>query len=68
MVSYAIRPSYHQSHGYLPAQLIFGRDMFSAVLVDIDWDAIRIDKQIKIIQEKTQKESLTHTLEAIISL
>ena len=27
-VSYAIRSSYHQTHGHSPAQLLFGRDMF----------------------------------------
>ena len=47
-VSYAIRSSYHQSHGHSPAQLVYGRDMFSPVSVDIDWNAIKENKQIKI--------------------
>ena len=35
-VSYAIRSSFHQSHSHSPAQLVFGRDMFSPVSTDID--------------------------------
>jgi hypothetical protein len=27
-VAYALRSSYHQAHGHMPAQLIYGRDMF----------------------------------------
>ena len=47
VVSYAIRLSYHQLHGHSPAQLVFGRDMFSPVSTEIDWNAIRNNKQIK---------------------
>ena len=47
-VSYAIRSSYHQSHGHSPAQLVFGRDTFSVVSTDIDWNAIKANKQTKI--------------------
>ena len=35
-LSYTIRSSYHQTHGHSPTQLVFGRDMFSPVLVDVD--------------------------------
>ena len=31
VVSYATRSSYHQSHGHSPAQLVFGRHIFSSV-------------------------------------
>ena len=68
VVSYAIRSLYHQSHGHSPAQLVFGRDMFSAVSTDIDWNAIKENKQIKIMIERTQKESLIHINEVITSL
>ena len=44
-VSYAIRSSYHQSHGHSPAQLVFRRDMLSPVSTDIDWNTIRANKQ-----------------------
>ena len=43
-VSYTIRSSYHQSDGHSPAQLVFGRDMFSPVLVYVNWNAIRENK------------------------
>ena len=57
-VSYVFRSSYHQSHGHLPAQLVFRRDMFSAVPVAIDWNAIKINQQIKIYKRILKKESL----------
>ena len=41
VVSYTIRSSYHQLHGHLSTQLVFGRDMSSPVPVDIDWNAIK---------------------------
>ena len=66
-VSYAIRSSFHRLHGHSPAQLVFGRDMFSPVSTDIDWDAIRNNKQIKTMIERTQKESLTHIIGVILS-
>ena len=47
-VSYTIRSSYYQTHGHSPAQLVFGRDMFSPVSVDVDWNAIREKKQLRI--------------------
>ena len=57
-VSYAIRSLYHQSHGHSSAPLVFSRDMFSAVSTDIDWNAIKENKQIKIMIERTkEKES-----------
>ena len=67
-VSYAIRSSYHQSHGHSPAQLVFGRDMFSPVSTEINLNTIRNNKQIKIMIERTQNESLTHIIEVITSL
>ena len=47
-VAYAIRSSYHQTHGHSPAQLTFGRDMFVDSKAEIDWDEIRERKQNKI--------------------
>ena len=57
-VLYAIRSLYHQSHGHSSAPLVFSRDMFSAVSTDIDWNAIKENKQIEIMIERTkEKES-----------
>lgn len=47
-VAYAIRSSYHQTHGHSPAQLAFGRDMFVDSKAEIDWNKIRERKQNKI--------------------
>ena len=54
-VSYAIRSSYHQTHGHSPAQLVFGRDMFSPVLVDVDWNSINEKKQLSINKSNARK-------------
>ena len=35
-VSFSIQYSYHQIHDHLPVQLVFGRDMFMLVDVEID--------------------------------
>ena len=56
-VSYAIRSSYHQTHGLSPAQLVFGRDMFSPVSVDIGWNAIRENKQMRINKNNARENS-----------
>ena len=56
-VSYAIRSSYHQSHGHSSAQLVFGRDMFSPVSVDVDWNAIRENKQMRINKSNARENS-----------
>jgi hypothetical protein len=56
-VSYALRSSYHQAHGHSPAQLIYGRDMFLPVSVDIDWDAIKNRKQLKINKSNDRENS-----------
>ena len=56
-VSYTIRSSYHQTYGYSPAQLVFGRDMFSPVLVDVDWDSINEKKQLKINKSNARENS-----------
>ena len=42
--SYAIRSSYHQTHGYSPARLAFRRDMFSPVSVNVDCNSINEKK------------------------
>ena len=47
-ILYAIRSYYHQSHRHSPTQLVFGRDMFSPVSMDIDQNAIRANKQMRI--------------------
>ena len=57
VVSYTIRSSYHQSHDHSPAQLIFGRDMLSPVSVNIDWNAIRANKQMSINKNNTRENS-----------
>ena len=44
-VSYAIRSAFHQTHGYSPAQMVFGRDMFLDASAEINWDDIRRRKQ-----------------------
>ena len=54
---YAIRSSFRQLHGHSPAQLVFGRDMFSAVSTDIDWTAIKENKQIKINKNNDRENS-----------
>ena len=56
-VLYAIRSSIHQLHGHSSAQLVFGRDMFSPVSTEIDWNAIRNNKQIKINQSNDRENS-----------
>ena len=56
-VSYALRSSYHQAHGYSPAQLIYGRDMFLPISVDIDWEAIKNRKQLKINKSNERENS-----------
>ena len=48
-VSYTIRSSYHQ--------LVFGRDMFLPVSTDIDWNAIRANKQTKIDKNNARENS-----------
>jgi hypothetical protein len=56
-VSYALRSSYHQAHGHSPAQLIYGRDMFLPVSVDIDWESIKNRKQQKINKSNDRENS-----------
>ena len=57
VVSYVIRSSYHQTHCHSPAQLVFGRDMFSTVLIDIDWNVIRKNKQLSINKSNARENS-----------
>jgi hypothetical protein len=56
-VSYALRSPYHQAHGHSPAQLIYGRDMFLPISVDIDWEAIKNRKQQKINKSNERENS-----------
>ena len=56
-MAYAIRSFYHQSHGHSPAQLVFGRDMFSPVSTEIDWNEIRNNKQTKINKNNIRENS-----------
>ena len=56
-VSYAIRSSYHQSHGHSPAQLVFGRDMFLPVTAELDWHAIKNRKQLAINKSNMRENS-----------
>jgi len=56
-VSYAIRSAYHQTHGFSPAQLVFGRDMFLDTQATIDWDDIRKRKQRKIRESNVRENA-----------
>ena len=56
-VSYAIRSSYHQTHGHSPVKLVFGRDIFPPVSVDVDWNAIRENQQMRI-NKNNDRENL----------
>jgi hypothetical protein len=38
---------------------VFGRDIFSPVSTEVDWEEIKNNKQLKIILERTQAEFLT---------
>ena len=62
-VSYAIRSSYHQTHGHSPAQLVFGRDMFLDAQCEIDWDEIKQRKQNKVRKsnEEENRGRINHT-------
>ncbi len=59
-VSYAICSAFHQTHGYLPSQMVFGRDMFLDASAEINWDKIRRRKQKKIA-ESNRKENRNRT-------
>ena len=69
VVLYVIRSSYHQSHGHSPAQLVFGRDMFSPVSVDTDWNAIRENKQPRINKNNAREKfkTIPHPLSLSLS-
>ena len=54
----AIRSAFHATHGYLPTQLVFRRDMFMPVSTNIDWDAIKESKQKAIHKSNEHKNSL----------
>ena len=56
-VLYTIRSSYHEWHGHSPAQMVFGRYMFSPVSTDIDWNAIKANKQLKIDKNNPRENS-----------
>ena len=62
-VSYAIRSAYHQTHGYSPAQMVFGRDMFLDTKVDINWEEIKIRKQERIHRSNVRENEkrIDHT-------
>ena len=56
-VAYAIRSSYHQTHGYSPAQLVYGQDMFLPVPVDVNWEAIKQRKQDQICKNNARENA-----------
>ena len=60
-VSYPIISLYHQSHGHSPAQLVLGRDKFFLVSVDINWNAIKENKQLRI-NKSNGRENLKQIL------
>ena len=61
--AYAIRASFHASHGHSPAELVFGRDMFMPVSRNINWDAIKERKQkaIRKSNKRENKKRINHT-------
>ena len=64
--SYAIRSAFHATHGYSPAQLVFGRDMFMPVEANVDWDSIKQRKQRAIHKSNVRENSsrINHTYNA----
>ena len=57
MASYAIRCTFHKTHGYSPGQLVFGRDMFMPIETTIDWNSIKQRKQ-EAIRKSNERENL----------
>ena len=55
--AYAIRCAFHATHGYLPDELVFGRDMFMPISKNIDWNAIKDKKQKKAIAKSNLREN-----------
>ena len=56
--AYAIRCAFHNTtHGYLPGELVFGRDMFMPISKNIDWNAIKDKKQKKIAKSNLRENS-----------
>ena len=37
---FSIQCNYHQTHNYLPPQIMFGRDMFIPIDAEINWEQI----------------------------
>ena len=46
--AFSIQCSHHQTHGHSPGQMVFGRNMFMPVDIEIEWEQIQQQKQLKI--------------------
>ena len=57
--AHAIQSAHHTTLGYSPAQLIFGKDMFTmpAVNFHVNWENIKANKQNKIQQNNDRETS-----------
>ena len=62
-VCYNICSSYEQTHGYSPAQLVFGCNMMGDTATLVDWDKIKRRKQEKIckINQQVNASRIEHT-------
>ena len=56
MASYTIRCAFHKTHGHSPGQLVFGRDMFMPINIQIDWIAIK-ERKLKGICKSNEREN-----------
>ena len=56
-VSYAIWSAYHQLHGHSLAQLVFGRDIFLPISAEVDWNAIKNCKQLRVKMSNDRENS-----------
>ena len=54
--AYAIRSSFHATHGHSPGELVLGRNMFLPVSTPVDWEEIKKRKQ-KAIAKSNQREN-----------
>ena len=62
--SFSIQCSYHQTHGHSPGQMVFGRDMFMPVDIEINLEQIQQQKQLK--QLKIQQSNICENSKRIL--
>ena len=60
--AFSIRAAYHSTHGFSPCQMVFGRDMFLPVNVEVDWNAVkqRKQQQIRISNRRENSRRIPH--------